>query len=1243
MLTRYLRRGTKALVLCLCATAIFAGCDDGMICQVEALVVIDEPAGIVTQDANATTAGVQTEVRVRTTFAAGAELTLTVEDDDGNALTTLTAETDEQGNALFTDVTIPGGGADLRVRGDAGNCGSDEDVRHVELGGVSGDCTLEFETPPEPNAFYAPLDVFNASSDGNAGVPGHQGDIIVRTTPGDSVVVFLSGPGAVETQVGSGTATDVGELRLAMSLPEGQDNLRVACSGPNGLGTRSSGVLSVYVDTVSPTCALTSPLPGTSITPSLDDDMNTANGIQLELEGRAAGGDTAGEGARFVLTAPGGVMTTLTGTAVDAGGLSTADASFNPTTPPADFGVAFSTIDHAGNACSATTTYRVVYNGCPIVVTAPTTTVTTDADATPGNGAQVDVVLDVDDACVGRMVTSDCGSNNPGATVGAGGATTLRTNVCGAVPCESSELCTVRVTSADGIETTAGVSLAFDNQPPNVTLQVALPSGVACGGTVTPAQDVNGALAGMQVRMRVVSPSATNRQLQLTNSGGSSTVPANGVGGEVEVTILQGANDFIGIASDTAGNTNMTPTCRVSLADISVNFTGSPADGTVGSSDGTVSGSDLTFNLTGTVSVVGAAVNITVDGGAPQAATVVGASWSLTLALADRAAPYVIVASATAGPQVGSANLSLVVDVSPPGAITGLTGAADTRQSIRLAFMAPTGASAYRIKYATVALTDANFDTTGTTFSGPAPGAPGSNQSIRVRPLRTGTQFWVGIAAVDGAGNRSAAQIVGPLTPRFDQTAAYTAPSVAGNANFGFAIVHGRFNDDSFEDVAVSSPFADSAGFADAGEVYIYFGSAVGLATSPAVTIRGTAAGGGLGSSLTAVRWSSATRDDLAIGEPFSDAGSGAVYIFNGGAALPSGTVSATTAPRRIRVAGSANWFTGSGLGWQLATADHDGDGTDDLATSAVFGGGATAGAALVFYGGTVPTGDVRISDVSAAGSGTTVIRMYEQPGVAGGGVDYFGYYLHNLGPTQGGADATDDLGVAYADNNVANADLLVFRGAGRPAAPGGTREPFTVGRDVRIRELSTQAALEWGVTMGSISDQNGDGSREIVAGDFTFDGGRGVVFVIDGDSVGAAGLLNVDGAGTGTIATIVGVSANSELGLAVANNTSTDQADVDGDGNEDLVLASRAPGSTQVQLQIWFGPLAAGLESPATPDHAFDGPASFLGFAALGASPITASWVGDVNGDGLDDICWSDWRSNGLDGGMQVVWDDGN
>ncbi len=1236
-------RGRLAFVAACSLALIVAGCGDGAVCQEETLVFIQQPSGVVLTDSNATMDGVQTSVVVRSTLRKGLTIALTVTDASGTAIADDVAAVDEDGNVTFDDITIPPGGATLRVVGEAGECGRDDDEQHIDLAGGGG-CELAFTTPPVANTFYAPLDVFTKVEDGDAAMAGYQGDLEVTTTPGHAVKLFVTGGGALEAEVGAGTADAEGKVTLAVSLPEGVANLRAECTGTNGLGAASSAVTSVYVDTVAPSCAVAAPLPGTSITPVLDDDADLTNGIQLTLTGHTDDRDTEGEPTTFVLTAPGGGTTTLVGSDVTAGGDSATAAAFDPATTPAAYMVGFSVRDHAGNTCDTVEPYRVVYDGCPIIVTAPLTPVVADADGAT-DGAQVDVVLDVDDACIGLMVTSDCGSTDPGAAVGAGGVTTLRTTVCSSTPCEATEMCTVRVTSPDGIETTAGVDLSFDNQPPNVAVSVAAPGGVACGGVVTPEQDTDPVTAGIQARMRVTSPAAADRRLRQVSGAVTQNFDANAPGGEVIVTLEVGANTFTGIAADALGNTATSAACTVSLADIVVTYTGAAADGTVGASDGSVAGGSLTFTLTGTVSIAGATVNVTVDAGAPLAATVNGTAWSRTLTLPGRAVPYAIVTTATLGPRTGRANLALAVDLTAPPVIGGVVGVPDTRQSIRLRFAAPSDngapASAYRIRYATVALTDANFDSTGTVFAAPAPGAPGAAESIRVRPLRAGTAYWVGIAAVDAGGNRSPAAIVGPLTPRFDQTATYPSPNVAGNASFGAAMVRGRFNDDDFDDVAVAAPFVTSGGVVGAGEVYVYLGSAVGLATVPATTIRGVTVDGSLGSSLARVRWSAGNRDDLVIGEP-GVALDGAIYVFNGGATFPVGAVNAATAPRRISVAPATNWFSGSSLGWQLATADHDGDGTDDLIATAIFGAGGTSGAAVVFYGGTVPAGQVLISDTSAAGSGTAVIRMYEDPDATG---SLFGFYLHGLGHLQGPGDTTDDIGVAYAEDGQPNGTVIVYRGLGRPGAAGVTRAAFTAGRDVKIREITVDTILEWGVTMGSIADQNGDGAREIVMGDYRFQADNGIAYIIDGDTLGTNGVADTttNGVVLTTIAGAVGAQP-AQFGMAVVNNALGGAPDVDGDGIEDLVIAGRAANTTQAVLNVWFGPVGAGVQTPPAPNHVITGPATFQGAVpGFGGSPIAAIWAGDVNADGLGDICWADWTSASQDGGLQVLWDDGN
>ena len=46
---------------------------------------------------------------------------------------------------------------------------------------------------------------------------------------------------------------------------------------------------------------------------------------------------------------------------------------------------------------------------------------------------------------------------------------------------------------------------------------------------------------------------------------------------------------------------------------------------------------------------------------------------------------------------------------------------------------------------------------------------------------------------------------------------------------FGAAVAVGDFNGDGFDDLAVSAPFADVSGFADAGSVHVIYGSEDGL------------------------------------------------------------------------------------------------------------------------------------------------------------------------------------------------------------------------------------------------------------------------------------------------------------------------------------------------------------------------------------------------------------------------------
>ena len=106
-----------------------------------------------------------------------------------------------------------------------------------------------------------------------------------------------------------------------------------------------------------------------------------------------------------------------------------------------------------------------MYNGCDIAVIAPLAPVTRDADGSPADGSQVDVTLAVAPACVGRLVTSTCGSNSPSGGVAANGQVTLRVDICATSPCRAAATCTFAVTTAGGVGTQAAARIVFDDFP----------------------------------------------------------------------------------------------------------------------------------------------------------------------------------------------------------------------------------------------------------------------------------------------------------------------------------------------------------------------------------------------------------------------------------------------------------------------------------------------------------------------------------------------------------------------------------------------------------------------------------------------------------------------------------------------------------------------------------------------------------------------------------------------------------
>ncbi len=1206
------------------------GCNDGIPCPGPSLLVFVSPTSTVTTDLDTVAPGTQVNIRLRTTLGNDAPVDLEIMLGDAVVATRTSAV--HNGEVMFDAVDVPAGPVTLRATGYSA-CGLVRDMVTVDVvAGVT--CGLTLDPVPLNNPLFAPIPVLNVMLDGDTATPGLQSLVAVTALVGWRAELFVADDG-VEAPFGSAVTDAQGSAAFAVTLPEGRVTLRSLCFGPHGEIVASPSV-PVVVDTVAPLCTLVDPGAGTTLNPGFDNNGDLRDGLQITALAKITGEDVAADAVRFAVGPSGAALLEVFGSTVAADGRTTAELTVNPSTTPAVYTLGVAGSDRAGNQCATRSDFAVVYDGCAIAVVSPTTAVRLDADGVANNGAQVDVGLQVSPSCAGRTVTASCAAMST-ATVPASGAVTMRLTVCSSLPCESSTACTFAVRSEAGIETRASTTIDFDNQGPTIAL--ALDGGLRCGDTVSATADRNPGLLGVQITATVVNVTglASSSVVAVTNSAGTSSTP----GPTVELTLQPGRNQLVTSALDSLGNQTVLPTCELALTDLTVGFVAPAADGTLGRADGVVAGTTLTAPVCGTVSKNGATVTVALDGGPALPATVIGMTWCRTLTVAQSPPQHVVVAEATVPGSFGRATLQLDVDLTPPPTVNGLTVTTPDRQHALLQFGAPAdngvAVAGYAVRFATVPLSDGNFNTTGTQVATTTPSVPGSTELVAVSGLRAGIAYWFAVASLDAAGNRSVASIVGPVTPNWDQTGAITGPNVTlGNLNTGAAIAHGRFNDDDFDDLAVAAPGQNLGAAALSGAVFVYFGSAAGVTSTPDLILLGGASER-FGTALTAMPRGNPARDDLYVGAPGS--GDGRVYIFRGGVTFTSGNRTSANADAVIRVAANAGWFAGAKLGTRLGVGQIDDDAVLDLVIAAPGGGGSVGGAVIV-YGGTAP-GNIALSDVDLSGLGGAVVDLIADPqSLAGRG---FGTYLHVVGRTRAGV-TRDDILLAYSDDtSTAGDSAYLFRSDGsRGAADTVTSRNFVIGRDVRIDYVTTFRNAEWASQATTIDDLNNDGARELVITAYRGNNGAGQALILRGDVTGNA-LGIVTTATPGVVLTTIQGANNSRFGtglVVVRRGGSRGGPDVDGDLREDLLVVGQA--GTAARIFTWYGgQIPTGTVSNSTASATVNGPASF-GFAATtGGTAAVASWVGDLNHDGLDDVCWASPNDNGRDGSFEVLWDD--
>lgn len=299
----------------------------------------------------------------------------------------------------------------------------------------------------------------------------------------------------------------------------------------------------------------------------------------------------------------------------------------------------------------------------------------------------------------------------------------------------------------------------------------------------------------------------------------------------------------------------------------------------------------------------------------------------------------------------------------------------------------------------------------------------------------------------------------------------------------------------------------------------------------------------------------------MIVGAPGeTDHSTGYAHLFKSSASGPSTTASATW------TSCATCW---NGFGYSIATADVDGDGDDDVVVGAPYvpdGWTYNVGAAYAYLG-------------SSSGLSTTIATTLEN--LAGGKNYYFGKAV-------GSARDVDDDGYD---------DVLV-------GEPGAKKAYLYQGSSSGLARAAATSFSEstsgFGETVGSPGDMDKDGCSEVVIG-APYVSTTGSAYLYTGSVAGVSATKSITFGGTGT----------DKLGFSLAGG------DFDDDGFSDLLLGAPLAGAG-TWMSDWAGRV-----------HVYEGSSS--GFTTVASKYLYSDWgegrgtavagVGDVNGDGFDDV----------------------
>ncbi len=343
-------------------------------------------------------------------------------------------------------------------------------------------------------------------------------------------------------------------------------------------------------------------------------------------------------------------------------------------------------------------------------------------------------------------------------------------------------------------------------------------------------------------------------------------------------------------------------------------------------------------------------------------------------------------------------------------------------------------------------------------------------------------------------------------------------------AQFGYSVgTAGDVNGDGFSDVIVGAPKYDSSSAQDQeGWVFVYHGSSSGLTTGSADwTAEGNENYAHFGYSVgTAGDVNGDGFSDVIVGTPAYDNPS----YYMGQARVYLGTSSGlnTTPNWSIQGSGGGVWF-----GHSVGTAgDVNGDGYSDVIVGAPYdddGGLDHIGKAFLYLGSSNPPNYLSTT-ADWTGKGTQ-----ER--------EHFGYSVGTAGDVNGDGYSDVIVGAYYYDT-------ASDTNAGKAFVYHGTDDSPYLSTTADWSVEGSQANAQFGYSVGTAGDVNGDGFSDVIVGANEYTNGQtdeGKAYVYHGASGGVS---------TSASWTVEGNQSEEKFGTSVGT-----AGDVNGDGYSDIIV----------------------------------------------------------------------------------------